>query len=202
MRTRPLVLGLCVAVVAVIGVVVVGHHDSTAVATNGPLYIESGMSYYDVATPGQGVVFSEPPIDNRSNQPVTIDSISLDLASGSTRPMVIQQTAIGLPQRPNGGGTDLGSLSQAQEGPWIPVHGAVIGPAGPASANRLQGYGLIFAVNMTGPGIAWSTAVIVNYHVGSKHYLAKSADLFVFCTNTDNGTDCQSNYQKISGDHT
>jgi hypothetical protein len=201
MRTRHIVIGLCVVAVAIIGTLVVVSANTSKVdaATNGPLVIESGMGYFDVAKPGQGAVFSEPPIENRSNQPVTIDSIALDLASRSTKPMVVNQVAIGLPQRPNGGGLDLGNLTQAQEGPFVSVRGAVVGPAGPASASGLQGYSLIFAVNMADAGVAWSTGVSVKYHVGAKHYVVTSNDLFVLCTNIVPGDDCEAAYHKVGG---
>jgi hypothetical protein len=113
--------------------------------------------------------------------------------------MVIDQTAIGLPQRSNGGGLDLGSLTQAQEGPFVSVRGTVVGPAGPAEAGGLQGYGLIFAVNMADAGVAWSTGISVKYHVGGHHYVATSNDLFVLCTNVVLGDDCDAAYHEISG---
>lgn len=199
MRRRILGLSLCVVLACAIGAYVAFGHHAAAVNTNGPLYVNAdGFGFFDVAKPGQGLVISEPPIENRSTQPVMIDSISLDIARGSTQPMVILQTAVGLPQRSAGGGVDLGSISQELEGPFVPARGAAIGPAGPASANGLQGYGLIFAVNIAGSGMAWSTGVSVRYHVGSTHYIANSHTLFVICTNVT--SDCRSAYEKATGD--
>jgi hypothetical protein len=61
MPTRHTIIGLCVAAVAIVATLVV---VKTATSNgDGPLFIESGMGYFDVAKPGQGVVFSEPPIE-------------------------------------------------------------------------------------------------------------------------------------------
>jgi hypothetical protein len=151
------------------------------VLSNGPLQVEGGWTIYSPVDVGQAQTFAQPEIDNTGTQDIILDSAQILPGTGSPYGLAVEEYLIGLPTRSNGGGASRGEPDPSIEGPWSAVAGTVIRPEHAAGVQP-NGYSLIVVVRLNVIGQAWTNGVEIKYHIGSRHYIAKSDSRYVVCT--------------------